>query len=261
MKLITNTWRQLVRRKLWPVALLLVAALVAVPLKLGKTPAPVAPVPASTLAKASNDEAMAKPVVQLATDTGDGVRRRVLGEAKDPFAPAPLPKAKHKKKAKADATPTPGPTSDTGGAAPPSGGPPSSPAPAPTPTVTIPKNSIEVRFGVTDTEAPTTRLARLEPLTSADSPVLVYEDVESGGKVAVFSIPGTVTAEGDGKCLPSPENCETLKLRAGETEFITISGTDDAAVDAEFQLDLVKIYAKATKVAATAESAAAGTAP
>ena len=45
MNLITDTLQGLVRRKLWPVALLLVGALVAVPLVLAKTPEP--PVAAS----------------------------------------------------------------------------------------------------------------------------------------------------------------------------------------------------------------------
>ena len=40
MTLITDTWRQLVERRLWPIALLLLAALVAVPVLLASNPAP-----------------------------------------------------------------------------------------------------------------------------------------------------------------------------------------------------------------------------
>ena len=36
MTLITDTWRQLVERRLWPIALLLLAALVAVPVLLAQ---------------------------------------------------------------------------------------------------------------------------------------------------------------------------------------------------------------------------------
>ena len=39
MNVVTTTWRQLVRRRLWPVALLLLAALVAVPVLLAREPA------------------------------------------------------------------------------------------------------------------------------------------------------------------------------------------------------------------------------
>ena len=40
MSFLTDIWRQLKERRLWPVALLLVAAIVAVPLVLAKDPEP-----------------------------------------------------------------------------------------------------------------------------------------------------------------------------------------------------------------------------
>ena len=51
MNVVTNTWRQLVRNKLWPVAVLLLAALVAVPVLLARepeAPAPLEPLSDST---------------------------------------------------------------------------------------------------------------------------------------------------------------------------------------------------------------------
>ena len=47
--------------------------------------------------------------------------------------------------------------------------------------------------------------------------------------------------------MPTPEDCQYLKLRAGETEFITVTETGEET-DAQYQLDLVKIYKKETKV-------------
>ena len=72
MSFVTDTWRQLVRRRLWPVALLLLAALAAVPFVLAKDPEPAA-VPAApagnagspTLAEDSGD-----PIVSLAEASG-----------------------------------------------------------------------------------------------------------------------------------------------------------------------------------------------
>src|SRR3954452_23518804 len=102
MNLITDTWRQLVRRRLWPVALVLFAALVAVPLTLAKQPATAAP---ASVAAAATPATATDGYVKLATDTATAKRRRVLGAEKDPFEPAPLPKAKKKKHAaKAAAT-------------------------------------------------------------------------------------------------------------------------------------------------------------
>jgi hypothetical protein len=249
MNAITETWRQMVRRKLWPLALLLVGALVAVPFLLAKDPATPVPTP---VAHAAADTS-GTPIVSLADASAPTERRRVLGQAKDPFAPAPLPKVKQsKKKKKAEATPTPTstPTSSGGGSeGPASSPPPAGPEPTATPGPTVPKFSIKVNFGTTDGDPSPLTLARLDPLPSEDAPVLVYERVEDGGKVAVFSVPGSVTAEGDGKCDPSPENCATLKLRAGDTEFITVTDTGDASLDAQYQLELVKIYTKKTVVA------------
>ncbi len=249
MSLITNTWRQLIRRKLWPVALLLIAALVAVPLKLTKKPEPAPALPAAAMARAEQQEALAKPIVSLADDSADTgkQRRRVLGEVKDPFEPAPLPKAKKKNKKKAEATPTPSAPSG-GSSAPPSSGPPSVPTPVPTPTVTIPKGSIKVKFGTVDTSLAEATFGKLDPLPNDDDPVLVFEGLD--GSTAVFSVPGLVTGEGDGTCSPDPSNCATVKLHAGDTEFLTVTDPADNSKSVQYQLELVKVYTKKTVVAA-----------
>ena len=89
MNVITDTWRGLVARKLWPVALLLVAALVAVPLTLAKEPES-APVVAANATKPQ--EGLPETFVSAADVSAAGERRRVLGGKKDPFEPAALPK-------------------------------------------------------------------------------------------------------------------------------------------------------------------------
>lgn len=145
MNVITDTLRQLVRRKLWPVALVLLGALVAVPLLLAKQPESdaiaqaanakkVEPLPATFVSAAGGNET-AEPTAK---------RRRVLGFRKDPFEPAELPKGKKKKTAsKAQATPTATPAGDDSSST--SGGgsgdgaptPPVSTAPTPTPAPTV----------------------------------------------------------------------------------------------------------------------------
>jgi hypothetical protein len=247
MNVFADTWRGLVRRRLWPLAILLVAALAAVPFLLAKHPAATIPVTHAAAATNAGDASASYVTLAEPSAADKATRRRVLGREKDPFAPAPQPKAKKKKsKSAATATATPAPAPPAGttppSSAPPTGTPPVTAPPAPT----HPKYSIKVRFGLSDAELATSVVERLEPLPSKESPVLVYEGVESGGDVAIFSIPGSVTAQGDGKCLPSPQNCETLKLSAGDTEFITVTDTGDAATDAQFQIDLVKIYKSKT---------------
>jgi hypothetical protein len=264
MNAIKDTWRELLRRRLWPVALLLVGALVAVPMVLAKTPDPAATTPVHN---AKGEDDIASTYVSLADSAGtteETKRRRVLGLSKDPFEPKALPKvkkAKKAKKAKAAATATPEPTTvQDSGSSGGSGGattPPPSTAPAPEPTETVPAYSIKVRFGTTEnSELPTKTIERLSVLPDEENPVIVYRGVEDGGDVAVFELTGEVDAQGDGTCAPTPEDCQYVKLRAGETEFITVTDTGTEA-DAQYQLDLVKIYKKQTKVKATDDTTGA----
>jgi hypothetical protein len=262
MNPIKNTLSQLVRRRLWPVAVLLVAALVAVPMTLAKSPAAAPAPPANATASTAGDQGATQPIVQLSdAPAGDARRRRVLGVAKDPFEPAPLPKVKKAKKKKhstakkAAATPTATPTATpaANGGAGAGGGATATPTATPVPTVHAPKGSVRVRFGVSTGDAPDPQLvAHLDPLPSADTPVLVLEGLKDNGRTAVFSIPGTVTAQGDGSCHPAVTACQTLELKAGQTEFITVKGVvaDDGTTgkDAQFELDLLNIYTKSTQI-------------
>jgi hypothetical protein len=257
MSVITDTWRQLVRRRLWPVALLLVGALVAVPMILAKEPepAPVAPVPGAAKAPAAAD---ADPIVALA-NADEARRRRVLGASKDPFAPAPVKAGKAAATPDATAeTPVPseGSSPATGGSGAPTADVPSATVPGTTvpeaPKPTYPLYTLTVRFG--STEAPVldkSKLKRLEALPSADDPVLVYLGVQEGGKVAVFMVDSGIDAQGDGVCQPDPASCETIHMREGDTEFFDVSD-DEGNVVAQYELDLVDIKTKKTASAAEA---------
>lgn len=277
MNLITDTWRGLVQRKLWPVALLLLAALVAVPFTLAKQPE-VEPVPANAVANA--DEGLPATYVtaagadEEADEDGAEKRRRTLGAPKDPFEPAPLPKAKKKQSAKkpaksaskkTESTSTKSDSKSSGSTGGGDGGAstPTAPSVTPTPTATPtppPANSIRVRFtrvqetggsGETE-EAPAATVQRLEVLPDEENPVLAYHGLKDGGKVAVFELSGNVTVEGDGTCEPTPENCQYLELRAGETAFVTVADTGEDT-DAQYQLDLLKINGKGKAKASSAK--------
>ena len=274
MNVITDTWRGLVRRKLWPVALLLVAALVAVPLTLAKQPEPE-PVPANAVGKA--DEGLPATYVVAAGaeaesgEEGTEKRRRTLGDSKDPFEPAPLPKEKKKAKKKAtsakakakdsDTTSTSTDKQDSSSGSSSGGGTvaPTAPAATPTPTATptpAPANSIRVRFSKVEEsaadaeEAPATTVQKLDALPDETNPVLAFHGLEKNGKIAVFELTGNVTVEGDGECKPTLEDCQYLKLRAGETAFITVADSGEDT-DGQYQLDLVKINARATASASS----------
>lgn len=247
MNVLTTTWRQLVRRRLWPVAVLLIAALAAVPMLLARDPEPVTE-PAATETPADTakvDDTLAEPVVAKVAPEDRSRRRRVLGARKNPFQPAPLPKPK--KKAKSGAKK---PTSSTGNS-PSSGGtsaptapvsPPVITPPTPAPPKTYPKGSVIVRFGdATGDTLPRLTVRKLAPLPDDDNPLLVYMGRTDHGKKAVFMIDESLEATGDGTCKPHPSSCETIELSKGETEFFDVIDPETGEVSAQFELDLVAL--------------------
>lgn len=265
MTAVTNLWRQLVQRRLLPVAILLIAALVAVPLTLAKDPEPApAPPPAQVDTKS---ELATTPIVAPATPQDRAKRRKVLGKSKNPFGVA---------KAAATGGDADGPVvqkTDTGGASkdPSSSGSGSGSGTSPTPTSTTPSTPVTpapapkhyapqeltVRFGAAE-GATRQSVERLEPLPSAELPVLIYTGLRKDGKTAEFLVDAGVEAVGDGECNPSPEQCETIRLREGETEFLDVKD-ETGTVVGEFQLDLIKIHNSSKASASKASKSRART--
>jgi hypothetical protein len=264
MNAVKSTWRQLVRRRLWPVAALLLAAMAAVPVVLAREPeAPIAPVVPAEALTSEADDAIAEPIVAEVTPEDRARRRRVLGVRKDPFEPAPA------KKAKADEppqdrtpAPTPGPTTVklpdvTGGVElpPVGGGGGVVGVPAPTQPAAPPKRyfsagTIVVRFGEATTDAAGRfAIEKLGPVPDAELPLLIYMGLTKDGKRARFLVDASVEVDGDGTCKPHPSNCETIELSVGETEFLDVvdpeaEADDEDRITAQYQLDLVDIKRK-----------------
>jgi hypothetical protein len=287
MSLITDTWRQLVRRRLWPIAVLLLGALVAVPVLLAKSPAPAPPLPAPATAGAASKPVVGggledQPVVDVADATSRGTRH-VLGARKDPFAPAPQPKVKTPKVpvVKVPTTHAPTGTSPTGGSSPVNVGSPL-PVSGSTPPVTGPvlpttpttpttpsaphkklaPGTLTVRFGDASANSLLSmHVRKLDALPDSDQPVAIYVGTTNGGRTAKFLVDSTVQPEGDGRCLPSPADCQTVLLRAGETEFFTVtadssSTTDGSTTDStlkagQYELDMVRIAGAKKKARAS----------
>ena len=291
MSVITDTWRQLVRRRLWPVAALLVAALAAVPFVLAKDPEPTPVVPPASGgadSAAGRGVLATQPIVALAGPEDRTKRRRVLGVRHDIFKPTKkAPKvAKAASKAVAgttqetaanDTTASTGSTTsgassgstgsngstgaDTPATTPATPSTPATPVPAPapaTPEPTWPANSLTLRFGDSTASAlEKSTLERLSPLPSAEDPVAIYLGLQDDGETAVFLLGDGVQPTGDGTCLPEPTSCETLALKAGETEFLDVMGPDGATPTAQYELDVVAVHpaAKAAKAAKAATRA------
>jgi hypothetical protein len=237
MNVVTNTWRQLVRNKLWPVAVLLLAALVAVPVVLARdaaVPEPIAPLAVGTEA----DDTIAEPIVAKVTAEDRDRRRRVLGARKDPFAPAPQPKAK-----KADVQPGPGNDVDapapidpgtSGG----TGGTIGGGEPAPEKRY-YEAGTIIVRFGEATTGGDLKRFAinKFEPVPDDELPLLVYMGLTKDGKKAKFLVDAAVEVDGDGDCKPHRSSCEVIELAVGETEFLDVLNPEADEVPEEEEVE------------------------
>jgi hypothetical protein len=255
MNVLTTTWRQLVRRRLWPIAILLLAALAAVPVLLARDAEPVAtpPLPqtsAPTETAKASDDAFAEPVVAKASASDRSRRRRVLGSRKNPFEPAPVKKPKKAKKKQTASTETAEPEKTGGSSAPtttPTTGAPAAPVTPVEPTPakpSYPSGSLLVRFGDPTSDLEKKVLRKLEGLPDGKTetgPLIIYTGLTDHGKKAVFLVDASLDATGDGTCKPHPSSCETIELAVGETEFFDVIDPDTGEATAQYEIDLLKI--------------------
>jgi hypothetical protein len=249
MNVLTTTWRQLVRRRLWPVALLLVAAIAAVPMLLAReaepVPTPSLPQTSAPAETAKADDELAEPVVAKASSADRSRRRRVLGSRKDPFEPAPAPKAKKTKKKADEKTDAPKDTAtDTGGKSAPStptDTAPSTPVVPAKPKKTYAKDSLIVRFGDATSKLERLNVEKLEPLPDDEEPLLIYMGLTDHGKKAVFLVDASLETTGDADCKPHASNCEKIELAKGETEFFDVIDEETGDITAQYELDLIDI--------------------
>ncbi len=263
MSFVRNLLADLVAKRLWPVALVLALALVAVPVFLARgvenDPAPVVPV-------ANGDDA-GQSVVSPAVDVP---RRGANPTGRNPFSQRDVA-PRVRKPAEDSGTVRGGgtggtspddmvfPGADVSGGLPaledadviPVGG--SDDAPAMPKPDAKESYRVDLRFGKDGRLTKRNDVARLSPLPSADDPFFVFMGVLADGETALFLVSSDAEATGDGTCKPTPENCERVEMRAGETEFFDVTTPDGAVV--QYQLDLVKVARVKSASAAVAAGA------
>lgn len=265
MNLVKNLVRDLVDKKLWPVAAALVAALVAVPVVLGSGAEPASTESEQVIAQRTGGVAVEPPVtarVSVNTESSD-VKVRRPGAVRNPFEQKHQPKPAAEA-ATAGATETKTDAGNTG-----SGGKtvePDKGAIVPLPDVKVPVAGdsgkataaqrrvyrVAIRFG--EAGAVTTRrdLARLKALPSFSKPLVMFMGVLSDGKTAAFLLAPGVQATGQGWCRPSRANCQTLEMRAGDDEALEArSGTGGVV---QYNLKVLRVERKVFKSAAKAEA-------
>ena len=287
MNAVLTPFRQLVDRKLWPLAILLIAALAAVPVLLAKDDAPEAITPiasAGAPVTTTAADSATQPIVTLGSPTDREAARKVLGSRKNPFKPAGSVKKADAAKTTTTATGTSatsgatksGGSSSSGssgsssnddtaclvtkdtllckkdGLAPTDG---TSTGETPARKKTYELYQLKIRFGSTSSDDLANRsVKRLTALPAMANPALVYLGLKDDMKTAVFLVDANTMVVGDGKCVPSPTNCQNLELKKGQTAFIDVLGPGGEST-AQYQLDYVKVLKRTTTDAREARAA------
>jgi hypothetical protein len=257
MSFFPNLIKELRDRKLWPIAIGLIVALVAVPVLLSKksstdlvTPQPTGGLPYST--------GTTLPAISVQTTA---VNSKLTGPSHNPFAPQKVTTTATTATTTATASTTPTTTttassggstststssgsSSSGTASTPA---PSSSTPAPAPSKPAPAKpaaphgltateSYEVSLAITESNGNLNTidpLERLSILPSAQQPLLVELGVLQGGGQVLFAVQPGAAVSGPGTCTPGPIDCEVLSLSPGQREAVskqTATGTTPVAL-------------------------------
>src|SRR5215210_1433230 len=231
-----DLWHDLREKRLAPVAVVLLAGLVAVPVLLAKPAKDPGPAPVAAAAKKADREALAALTkVKLGDDeVGKGSTLGVF-DPDNPFVP---PKGTIKKDAVAgeagpgDVSATPGTGTGTGGETPGGngnafgnngGGVPGTGTPPSTgggqTTTTVYKYVVDLTFKANGRTRHIKGLEKLDMLPSDSSPLLIFMGVTPKGGNAVFLVDSTLEAAGEGRCKPSPSECAFAYIGAG-SEYV-----------------------------------------
>lgn len=255
MSFLRGLWIDLVDKRLWPVALGLLVAAVAVPMALhrGADATPTAPVPSA--ASVRGPGALPSPAVSLATDKPGGV---LVGSEHNPFRPQHVP---HAPKGAGLATATAGTSVPTGAASPAGGSTPAGSAGGPSgssggpsggsgsgapggstgtphrPPPHVPQTYVRVRFGEFGHGLGGLEVAALKPLPPTKHPFLVYLGQAGNGRTAVFSVsalaqPASHASGGasDGVCRPTRAECRTIHMNPGDRVDFTVTASKGTTV-------------------------------
>jgi hypothetical protein len=239
----------LVTKKLWPVATVLLAAIVAIPTKLTKhetTGGGTAAADASGQ-RAAHEVTDAQPVVELASDE-EGHTDSVRGlAAHDPFAPRKAKSASTTPAAAANPAQSTTPSSGTGGTG---GTPPQSTPKKKSSTKRYDTYHVDVRFGELGAEKTHNDVPRLTALPNSSSPIVVFVGVLKDGVTAVFLVTSEAVPHGDGSCKPDKNSCTYIYMKAGDTETLDVpAGTAGLA---QYELKVLRLHKTTT---ASAEAA------
>ncbi len=249
-------------KHLWPLALVLLAALVAIPILLSSNSSPSTPPAPSTAPRAS-----ALPAVSVKEQTG---KVHLTGHGRDPFGQGATKKVKststsssattHTNASPAGATtdsPTTASTTGSGSTTASTTGSGGSttttttttttptPTPTPPPAGLSSTEAYAVSVGITNDFGGVNTIdpaERLGVLPSTNQQLVAQLGVLKGARRVMFAVaPGTIV-NGPGSCVPGPVDCQILSLPVGANESISMrSATGESVRVAEFAVTGVSI--------------------
>jgi hypothetical protein len=246
--------------RLWPLAIALVVALVAIPVVLSKPAkeagAPVSATAAPAVGGAGGTSLLPelKPIANLTPATDDRERKSVDRLArKNPFEP--LVKTKSSSSSSSESAPAGGaglsgtPASATGGGTTAGtttgttggGSAGTSPSTGSDTAQTYYTYVAKVKFGLLGATENKT-LQRMRAMPSTDNPIVVFLGATTDAETAVFLVSTSADPSGDGKCKPSDDQCTFLYMKEGETQTFDVA--DDTGALKTYELTLRKIESK-----------------
>lgn len=251
--------------RLWPLAIALVVALVAIPVVLSKPAkepgAPVTVTAAPAVGGTGGTSLLPELQPIASVDAADDSERKSVDRLgrRNPFEP--LVKTKSSSSASGSGSPPAGgtglggtPASQTGGD---SGMPGTgttagttgsgtgttgtSPSTVPDTTQAYYTYVAEVKFGELGATENRT-LQRMRAMPSTDNPIVVFLGATTDAETAVFLVSTSADPSGDGKCKPSDDQCTFLYMKEGDTQ--TFGVADETGALKTYELTLRKIESK-----------------
>jgi len=248
-----DLWHDLREKRLWPVAVLLLAGLVAVPVLLAKPaedpgPPPAVETPAAAEKKEDNGQ-LAQVTLESTEVDASGSTLGVF-DPSNPFKPPKkvVEASKNDTGSGSQAGPADQAAGDdagsgsgsgggsddggstSGGSTPPSSGGGTTPDDGDKPTTTVYKYVVDVTFTVNGRTRRIKGMEKLDMLPNQSSPLLIAMGVTADGGNAVFMVDSTLKAAGEGSCKPSGKECAFAYIGPGSEHAFTQEDGDSYTV-------------------------------
>jgi hypothetical protein len=247
-----DLWQDLREKRLWPVALVLLLGLAAVPVILAKPAEDPGPPPTVKTAPPAKEEEKNTELAQVSLEEGGEGAGSTLGvfDPSNPFRPpekvvkraedekngAPKPAADDQTAPSSGSSASGGSDGGSGGsdggAAPPSNGGGTTPPDngGGEPTTTVYKYVVDVTFTANGRTRRIKGMEKLDMLPNQSAPLLIAMGVTADGGNAVFMVDSTLKAAGEGSCKPSGKECAFAYIGPGSEHVFTQEDGDSYTV-------------------------------